>query len=103
MMKSLGMVLVRTAPEQLKASVGAGCGAPHRGKDPPRFFERSKRDEKIKGKFSSQDSGIENRVALKAKIESFFQRPHRRPCHWWTRQDSNLQPDHYERRALTIE
>ena len=44
-----------------------------------------------------------NRVVLKPEIESFSKCPHTQGEAWWARQDSNLQPDRYERPALTIE
>jgi hypothetical protein len=52
------------------------CSAAEERKDPPRFFERSKGSEKIQVKIFSQVRGIENRVVLKARIESFFRPPH---------------------------
>jgi hypothetical protein len=60
-----------------------------RRKNPGEILEQSQWGRKS-SRFQSQ-----NRVVLSAAAHARF--------HWWARQDSNLQPDRYERPALTIE
>ena len=54
------------------------------------------REIKISGPHASLADGVLDSGSGAAGVPSFVQG-------WWARQDSNLQPDRYERPALTIE